>query len=230
MIDKTKKTKESSLHRIESKNRATHTFYEFFKRVIDITGSFIAIVLLTPPLLIVSLLIKLESPGPVFYRQLRIGKNGNLFDFYKFRTMYLSADPEKFLESLNEAVGRSEDKKTDLFRMRNDIRVTSIGRFLRKTSLDELPQIFGVLLGDMSLVGPRPFLPYEWELLSKKYEERTTVRPGLTGLWQVSRDWEHGIEEMIELDLQYIQKRSLVFDLLILLRTIPIIVFGRGAR
>ena len=225
-----KNSEKSTMHQVPVDNSVKPTLYDFVKRLIDITFSIVALVFLLPLLIMLVLLIKIESPGPVFYRQRRIGKFGRPFDFYKFRTMYLWADSTKFVKSLNESVGRSQDKKTDLFRIRDDTRVTGVGRWLRRTSLDELPQLFGLFRGDMSLVGPRPLLPYEWEVISGEFERRATVKPGLTGPWQVGTYWEAGLEEMMKMDLDYIERRSLLFDLLVLLKTIPVVIFGRGAR
>lgn len=186
----------------------------------DICGALIGLICLSWLFLIVALLIKLEDPkGPVFFKQVRVGKDGKEFYMYKFRSMVTNA--EELLESLlhlNETTGA-------MFKMKNDPRVTKIGRFIRKTSIDELPQLWNVLKGEMSLVGPRPPLPREVAQYTEYDKQRLLVTPGCTGLWQISGRSNVGFKEMVELDLQYIRNRSILFDLKIILKTV-LVLFG----
>ena len=195
--------------------------YEFFKRLVDIIGSLLGIVFLLPMFITISVLIKIEDWGPVFFKQARVGKEGKIFYMYKYRSMVITA--EKYLADLkdkNEADG-------PMFKIKNDPRITRIGRVLRKTSLDEFPQLFNVLKGEMSLVGPRPALPKEVEEYEAWHRNRLLVLQGMTGLWQVSGRSRLTFDQMVELDLEYIRRRSLLFDFIIMARTIPA-VFGSG--
>jgi exopolysaccharide biosynthesis polyprenyl glycosylphosphotransferase len=195
----------------------------WLKRAVDFALSGIAVLALAPIFIAVAIAIRLDSPGPIFYRQERVGKDGSRFRMIKFRSMRQNAD--RLLEELrqkNEATG-------PLFKMRDDPRVTRVGRILRRLSLDELPQLFNVLRGEMSLVGPRPPIPSE----VAKYEEwqfgRLRAVPGITGLWQVSGRSDVPFHDMVRLDLHYIRNWSLALDLAILLRTIPAVLTSRGA-
>ncbi|QHN50634.1 sugar transferase [Geobacillus stearothermophilus] len=194
--------------------------YLIAKRIMDICGALIGLICLSWLFLIVALLIKLEDPkGPVFFKQVRVGKDGKEFYMYKFRSMVTNA--EELLESLlhlNEVSGA-------MFKMKDDPRVTKIGKFIRKTSIDELPQLWNVLKGDMSLVGPRPPLPREVAQYTEYDKQRLLVTPGCTGLWQISGRSNVGFKEMVELDLQYIRNRSILFDLKIILKTV-LVLFG----
>lgn len=194
------------------------------KRFLDILGSVIALILLLPLFVVLAVIIKLTSPGPVFFVQVRVGQFGRNFSFYKFRSMYVDAEARK-------AALLSQNQSADgvIFKMKNDPRITPIGRILRKTSMDELPQFLNVLFGDMSLVGPRPPLPSEVAQYSLEARKRLNVRPGLTCLWQVSGRSDIPFKEQVSLDKEYISSRSLKQDILILLRTIPAIISGRGA-
>ena len=196
-----------------------------FKRVIDVVVSAMLLVLLSPLFLFVALLIKLSSPGPVFFRQRRMGLNGRTFILLKFRSMKVGAD--KMLEDLKE----HNEMQGPVFKMTEDPRVTSLGRFLRKYSIDELPQLINVLVGQMSLVGPRPPLPEEVSLYMRKQRRRLSMRPGLTCTWQVSgRNEIPDFEEWAKLDLEYIDNWSLKRDFQLLLQTIPAVLSGSGAR
>ena len=193
------------------------------KRALDFSVSLLGLLLLWPVFLLVAIAIKLDSPGPVLFKQVRVGKSGREFDFYKFRTMRIGAEEEQAaLRALNEATG-------PLFKIRDDPRLTRVGKFLRRISLDELPQLYNVLRGEMSLVGPRAPLPAEvaeylpWQL------QRLEISPGMTGLWQVSGRSELTFDEMCLLDIYYIENWSAALDAEILLRTIPTVVFGEGA-
>jgi exopolysaccharide biosynthesis polyprenyl glycosylphosphotransferase len=196
----------------------------FFKRIMDITFSFILLVFCLPLFLIISLLIKIASQGPAFFIQERVGLNKRRFNLYKFRTMVL--DAEKLinkLEHLNEVDGPA-------FKIKNDPRVTAFGRFLRKTSLDELPQLINILKGDMSIVGPRPLPVRDYEGFSHDWQRRRfSVRPGLTCLWQINGRCEVSFKKWMELDLKYIDGWSFWLDIIIIAKTIPALISGRGA-
>lgn len=194
--------------------------YLFLKRTLDILLSLCGIVFLLPLFVIVALWIKLEDPkGKVFFKQMRVGKDEVLFPMYKFRSMVSNAEELKAkLMDQNEVAGA-------MFKMKNDPRVTRAGRFLRKTSIDELPQLWNVLVGDMSLVGPRPALPNEVKEYTAYDKKRLAVIPGCTGLWQVSGRSNVSFQEMVELDLSYIQNRGIWFDAKIIVKTV-LVLFG----
>jgi exopolysaccharide biosynthesis polyprenyl glycosylphosphotransferase len=193
------------------------------KRVLDVAVSVIVLATLSPILGFISLVIKLDSPGPVLFRQLRVGRDGKTFTLHKFRSMRQDAE-EKLdeLMEMNEATG-------PLFKIREDPRMTRVGKLIRRTSIDELPQLINVFRGEMSLVGPRPPLPTEVEKYEEWHMRRLEVSPGLTGLWQVSGRSEIPFDEMVMLDIYYIENWSLGLDLSILLRTIPAVLSGGGA-
>ena len=193
------------------------------KRAIDVIGALIGLTVGAPLLGLIALAIRLDSPGPILFRQTRVGTNGKLFPIYKFRSMRVGAEAEVAqLWKMNEADG-------PLFKIQNDPRLTRVGRLLRRTSLDELPQLWNVLRGEMSLVGPRPPIPAEVEQYMVWHKKRLEARPGMTGLWQVSGRSNLTFDEMVLLDIYYIENWSLWLDLKILLRTIPQILLGRGA-
>ncbi len=196
------------------------------KSVIDRTGAFVGLVLAAPILIAVAIAIRITSPGPIFFSQLRGGKNGRPFTMYKFRSMRTDAAMQQAeLAAFNQMSG-------PVFKIENDPRITKLGRFLRKTSLDELPQLLNVLKGEMSLVGPRPLPIYEVEKFETTAQRRRlSMKPGLTCLWQVAgRNKVKSFNEWVQLDLQYIDGWSLWLDFAILLRTIPVVIFGFGAR
>jgi lipopolysaccharide/colanic/teichoic acid biosynthesis glycosyltransferase len=172
---------------------------------------------------LLALVIRLDSPGPVLFTQIRVGKGERLFACYKFRSMYQGADEEK-----EKLMDRNEAKGV-FFKIRDDPRITKAGRFLRRFSLDELPQLFNVLMGHMSIVGPRPAPPSEVQRYQPWHKRRLEVAPGITGLWQVSGRSELSFDEMVLLDLYYIENWSPVLDLQILLRTAPKVILGHGA-
>lgn len=196
----------------------------FLKRLTDIVLSVMCIIMAFPIFLVTALLIKLTSPGPIIFSQVRVGKYGRHFRFYKFRSMYVDAEARK-----EELLGRNESKDGVIFKMKHDPRITPVGRFIRKFSIDELPQLFNVLLGDMSLVGPRPPLPREVRNYSIEERKRLNITPGITCIWQVSGRSELSFGQQKELDKQYIASRSAWNDFLILLKTVPAILSGRGA-
>ncbi|WP_167628749.1 sugar transferase [Listeria valentina] len=198
--------------------------YLRFKRLWDFVFALLALLFLFPLFILVALVIKMtDLKAPIIFKQVRVGRNGSNFQMYKFRTMRPNAETElaKYLE-LNEIKGA-------MFKMKRDPRVTPIGRFLRKTSIDEFPQLWNVIRGEMSLVGPRPPLPREVEMYSAYDKMRLTVTPGCTGLWQVSGRNQIGFAEMVELDLAYIQHMSFLNDLKILARTILVVIAPKGA-
>ncbi|WP_100486848.1 sugar transferase [Sporolactobacillus pectinivorans] len=198
--------------------------YLLSKRLMDIFGALLGLLLLSPVFLIVSLAVKIEEPkGKVIFKQIRVGKSGKTFHIYKFRSMVSNA--EQLLDNLlieNETTGA-------MFKMKDDPRVTKIGHFIRRTSLDELPQFFNVLKGEMSLVGPRPPLPREVAEYTEYDKLRLTVTPGCTGLWQVSGRSELSFNEMVDLDLKYMKQRSITFDLKIILKTILVVFEMKSA-
>jgi exopolysaccharide biosynthesis polyprenyl glycosylphosphotransferase len=192
--------------------------YLVAKRVFDIIASFIGIILLSPLFTITFLAIKIDSPGPIFFSQKRNGFKGKIFNMYKFRSMVVDAEQRlKELEHKNEVSGH-------MFKIKDDPRITRVGKFIRKTSIDELPQLFNVLKGDMSIVGPRPPIIREVEKYDPWHCLRLSVKPGLTGLWQISGRNDIGFEEMIRLDLKYIRERNFWYDLKIILKTIPVLL------
>jgi lipopolysaccharide/colanic/teichoic acid biosynthesis glycosyltransferase len=193
------------------------------KRVFDLVVGGAGIVLGLPIWLLIVLAIKATSPGPVFYSQIRVGRDGVHFPMFKFRSMYIDADKRLAdLVEVNEASG-------PLFKMRDDPRVTSAGKWMRKFSVDEFPQLLNVMRGEMSLVGPRPPLPHEVERYSAEDWRRMEVVPGMTGLWQVSGRSNLTFDEMVRLDLFYIHNWSVALDFALLVRTIPAVLFARGA-
>jgi exopolysaccharide biosynthesis polyprenyl glycosylphosphotransferase len=198
--------------------------YAKAKRVLDIVFSLVVMLAGLPLLLFVALMVKLTSRGPVIFKQTRVGVGGRHFTCYKFRSMCVDAEARRDkLMHLNEATG-------PVFKIKNDPRLTPIGRLLRKFSLDELPQFFNVLKGDMSIVGPRPPVPCEVEYYGAHEMQRLSVRPGLTCLWQINGRSDIPFEHWVELDLAYIETMSFWGDLLILVKTVPAVLTGRGAR
>ncbi|MFA6941308.1 MAG: sugar transferase [Clostridiaceae bacterium] len=198
--------------------------YYFIKRVIDLTGSLCGIILLSPLFLITAALIKLDSKGPIFFVQDRVGKDGSIFRMIKFRSMCSDAECKlKDLKAKNEMSG-------PMFKMRRDPRITRVGKFIRKTSIDELPQLFNVLKGDMSLVGPRPNLPSEVKEFSPYHRRKLIVKPGLTCYWQVMGRSSVGFEEWMELDLKYINERSTLKDIGLIFRTVRVLFGDENAE
>lgn len=192
-------------------------------RALDVSLSATLLLLLLPVFAVIAVAVRLESPGPLIFRQKRVGKDGCEFPFLKFRSMIRDAEARRLgLENRNERGG-------PVFKIRDDPRVTRVGRVLRRWSLDELPQLINVLRGDMSLVGPRPALPSEVARYTPHQRRRLAVTPGVTGLWQVSGRARLSFEESVALDLAYIQRRSLALNLLILARTVPAVLNGDGA-
>jgi lipopolysaccharide/colanic/teichoic acid biosynthesis glycosyltransferase len=206
--------------------------FSVYKRVFDFLFAAAALLFLALPFLIIAALIKFTSKGPVFFRTKRIGKDGKPFEFYKFRTMFTNSDDTIHREFVSEFIRQNGDgekgEKSKPKKITDDPRITKIGKFLRKTSLDELPQLFNVLRGEMSLVGPRPCLPYEWEQYDEWHRRRFSVIPGCTGLWQVSGRSAVDFNDMVILDLFYIDNMSPLLDLKIIFRTIPVMLLAKG--
>ena len=208
--------------------------YDAIKRGLDVIGSLTLLVVLSPLFLLIAALVRVKSRGPVFFRQVRIGQMMKPFTMLKFRTMYLDADPRlhhEFVSSFIKASGQvPEPCQNGFFKLANDPRVTPVGHILRKTSLDELPQLWNVLCGDMSLVGPRPPLLYELEQYKPWHRRRILeAKPGITGLWQVAGRSRTTFDEMVRLDLRYARTRSLWTDIKILLATPAAVISGKGA-
>jgi len=194
------------------------------KRLLDVSISLLAIVALSPLLLVVSILIKRESNGPALFKQQRIGLNGVPFTMFKFRSMYNDAHANR-----DQLEAQNEMQSGVLFKIKQDPRITKIGKVIRKTSVDELPQLFNVLRGDMSLVGPRPPLPNEVSQYSSNDRMRLNVLPGITCLWQVLGRSDIPFQQQVELDLKYIERQSTLLDFVLLLKTIPAVIKARGA-
>ena len=197
--------------------------YLTLKRLMDITGALFGIIILSPLFIITALLIKFDSPGPIFFIQKRCGKDGKIFNMYKFRSMHI--DSEKKISHLNHL----NEVKGLMFKIKNDPRVTKLGSFIRKTSIDELPQLINVFKGEMSLVGPRPPLVNEVEKYDTWHKLRLKIKPGMTGLWQINGRSDVGFYTMVMLDLKYITKCNIWYDILIVLKTIPIVINSYGA-
>lgn len=210
------------------------TFYRVVKRGIDILGSLALLIMLMPVFILIGLAIKITSRGPVFFKQTRIGKDGVAFRFWKFRSMRVNNDDHLHREYVSRFINGDPSAafhhKRSVYKMVDDPRITIVGRFLRATSLDELPQLFNVLSGDMSLVGPRPCMPYEWEQYEEWHKRRLSVTPGCTGLWQVSGRSTVGFDDMVVLDLYYINNCSPWLDMQLIFKTIPVMVLARGGH
>ena len=194
-------------------------------RVIDVVATVVMVVVLAPLIVAIALLVKADSPGPVLFRQTRVGRGQKPFRVAKFRTMHHGADHDVHRDYMLALI----ESGMPAPKLAGDTRVTRFGTFLRATSLDELPQLWNVLRGDMSLVGPRPPIPYEVERYPVHWFSRFAVKPGVTGLWQINGRSEVSLEQMIELDLDYVQRRSVLLNLWILVRTIPAVASRRGA-
>jgi lipopolysaccharide/colanic/teichoic acid biosynthesis glycosyltransferase len=199
------------------------------RRVLDFLVAGTLLLALTPLLMAVALAIRIDSGGPVFFRQRRVGRGRREFTIFKFRTMHRDADAarhRKYVQTLID--GNSEAERGRLYKLSVDDRVTRVGRSLRSWSLDELPQLINVLRGEMALVGPRPVIPYEVDMYPDAYLRRFAVKPGLTGLWQVSGRNERTYDEMVSFDIEYAEAASLMLDLRILARTVPVVLRRRG--
>lgn len=200
------------------------SFYIFFKRLIDLLGAFVGLIVLSPIIIIVSLLIKFESKGPIIFSQDRIGKDGKVFKMYKFRSMVVNA------EELKEKLKEQNEMSGPMFKMKEDPRVTKIGKFIRKRSIDELPQLINILRGDMSLVGPRPSLPKEVEQFEGWMMERLEVKPGLTCYWQVSGRNNIDFEDWMKLDIKYVREKNTLTDIKLIFKTVFVLFGDENAR
>ena len=205
--------------------------YKILKRLLDLMGSAILLIFFSPIFVIISICIKLTSKGPILFYQIRLGENAKPFRCYKFRTMYIDNDriyDQEFVKNLIDGkYGKIGENPT--FKLKHDPRVTPLGRLLRITSIDELPQLINILKGEMSLVGPRSSIPYEYEKYQEWHKERLSVKPGITGLWQVTGRSSTTFDEMVQMDIEYTKTKSFVLDLKILLRTVCIGLSGKGA-
>lgn len=215
---------------LEQKEKKTFNeiTYSFLKRTVDITASAAALLLLSPVFLVTSLAIRKDSDGPAMFTQKRIGKDGKLFEIYKFRTMVPDAD-KKLFEMLEKDENAREEYKLNK-KLKNDPRITKLGNFLRKTSIDELPQLINVLKGDMSLVGPRPYLPREKEDMGDYYNTIIESKPGITGLWQVSGRSNTTFEQRLEFDKEYTENKGFLYDMGLLTKTVGVVVKKNGAE
>ena len=211
---------------VESNKLSTNKkvkIYEISKRGIDIVGSLAGITLLSPLYLVVAIWIKLDSKGPIIFSQERVGLNGKRFNMYKFRSMVVNA------EELKEKLAKQNERKGPMFKIKEDPRVTKIGKFIRKTSIDELPQLINILKGEMSIVGPRPSLPKEVEQFEDWMMTRLEVKPGLTCFWQVQGRDDIPFEEWMELDVKYVRERNLLLDIKLILKTFTVLLGDKNA-
>jgi lipopolysaccharide/colanic/teichoic acid biosynthesis glycosyltransferase len=203
------------------------------KRVLDLALASACLVLLSPLLAVVAVMVRLTSPGPALFRQTRLGRGQQPFVLYKFRTMYAGSSDDvhrQYVVQLLTLDQPATGGRHGLYKLEDDTRITKVGRLLRRTSIDELPQLFNVIRGEMSLVGPRPALPWESELIGPAHARRFLVSPGLTGLWQVSGRNSLTMKEGLDLDIEYVNRQSFTLDLSILLRTVPVVLSTTGAR
>jgi exopolysaccharide biosynthesis polyprenyl glycosylphosphotransferase len=221
---------------VQEEARGRSRFGSVAKRALDILGASVGIVLALPVMAGIACAVALSSPGPIIFRQIRLGRGGTPFVFYKFRSMRCDADDRIHREYVANLIQgnlsqiNQGDAEKPLYKLKQDPRVTAVGRIIRKTSLDELPQLFNVLKGEMSLVGPRPPVPYEVERYQSWHLRRILeVKPGITGLWQVEGRSRASFDEMVRLDLRYVRESSLAFDLKILLKTVRVVLIGDGA-
>jgi lipopolysaccharide/colanic/teichoic acid biosynthesis glycosyltransferase len=200
------------------------------RRTADVLLCSLLLLVLSIPMLLVVLAVRLEDRGPALFRQERVGLRGNRFTLLKFRTMFQGVDDRALRDLIARELAGEDTVQNGSSKLNNDRRVTRVGAFLRRTSLDELPQLINVVRGDMTLVGPRPCLSWEADMFPAEYSPRFSVRPGLTGLWQVSGRSALGTLEMLQLDVLYVRSRTLRSDVGILLRTVPALLRGSGAR
>ena len=209
---------------IESESSMEFSLYEVIKRLIDVVCSFLGVLVLSPLFIIIAIIIKTTSKGPVFFSQKRVGKNGKEFYMYKFRSMVVNA------EELKEKLAAQNEMSGPMFKMKDDPRVTRVGKFIRKTSIDELPQLWNVLKGDMSLVGPRPSLPKEVAQFEEWMYRRLEVKPGLTCYWQVSGRNNIDFEDWMKLDIKYVDERSTWIDIKLIFKTVGVLFGDKNAH
>ena len=209
---------------LKFENKQNLKVYEICKRTIDIIGAGLGLILLSPIIAVVACAVKFTSKGPVFFSQKRVGKNGELFEMYKFRSMVVNA------EELKENLEEQNEMSGPMFKIKDDPRITKVGKFIRKTSIDELPQLWNVLKGDMSLVGPRPSLPKEVEQFDNWMFKRLSVRPGLTCYWQVSGRNNIDFEDWMKLDVKYVEERNLWIDIKLIFKTVFVLFGDKNAH
>lgn len=209
---------------LKFENKQNLKVYEICKRTIDIIGAGLGLILLSPIIAVVACAVKVTSKGPVFFSQKRVGKNGELFEMYKFRSMVVNA------EELKENLEEQNEMSGPMFKIKDDPRVTKVGKFIRKTSIDELPQLWNVLKGDMSLVGPRPSLPKEVEQFDNWMFKRLSVRPGLTCYWQVSGRNNIDFEDWMKLDIKYVEERNFWIDIKLIFKTVFVLFGDKNAH
>lgn len=209
---------------LKFENKQNLKVYEICKRTIDIIGAGLGLILLSPIIAVVACAVKFTSKGPVFFSQKRVGKNGELFEMYKFRSMVVNA------EELKENLEEQNEMSGPMFKIKDDPRVTKVGKFIRKTSIDELPQLWNVLKGDMSLVGPRPSLPKEVEQFDNWMFKRLSVRPGLTCYWQVSGRNNIDFEDWMKLDIKYVEERNFWIDIKLIFKTVFVLFGDKNAH
>ena len=209
---------------LKFENKQNLRVYEICKRTIDIIGAGLGLILLSPIIAIVACAVKFTSKGPVFFSQKRVGKNGELFEMYKFRSMVVNA------EELKENLEEQNEMSGPMFKIKDDPRITKVGKFIRKTSIDELPQLWNILKGDMSLVGPRPSLPKEVEQFDNWMFKRLSVRPGLTCYWQVSGRNNIDFEDWMKLDIKYVEERNFWIDIKLIFKTVFVLFGDKNAH
>ena len=209
---------------IENESTRGFSFYEVIKRVIDVVCSFVGVLVLSPLFVVIAIIIKFTSKGPVFFSQKRVGRDGKEFKMYKFRSMVVNA------EELKEKLAAQNEMSGPMFKMKDDPRVTKVGKFIRKTSIDELPQLLNVLKGDMSLVGPRPSLPKEVAQFEDWMYRRLEVKPGLTCYWQVSGRNNIDFEDWMKLDIKYVDERSTWIDIKLIFKTVGVLFGDKNAH
>ena len=227
------KSAEMKVNALESSELSVRPKTFLFKRVLDLMLAFLILIVFSPLLLSIMLAIKIGSPGPMFYKQTRLGKKGKSFGFYKFRSMYVNTDDAEHQSYVKNLIKAGNPYQVDengkpLFKIPHDGRITRVGKLIRKYSVDEFPQLFSVLRGEMSLVGPRPPLPHEYENYRDWHRKRLDGTPGITGLWQVNGKNRISFEKMVRLDIHYLKNWSLWLDIKIILRTIPVMLKGEG--
>ena len=209
---------------IQNESTRGFSFYEVIKRVIDVVCSFVGVLVLSPLFIVIAIIIKFTSKGPVFFSQKRVGRDGKEFKMYKFRSMVVNA------EELKEKLAAQNEMSGPMFKMKDDPRVTKVGKFIRKTSIDELPQLLNVLKGDMSLVGPRPSLPKEVAQFEDWMYRRLEVKPGLTCYWQVSGRNNIDFEDWMKLDIRYVKERNLWIDIKLIFKTVGVLFGDKNAH
>jgi len=221
----------SGMPLIDLSEKVNKNINQIFKRSFDFVGAFLGLIVLSPLMLGIALLVKLTSKGKVLYSQERIGKGGKKFKLYKFRSMVdIPESEDEHKMKVDEFIKKSSTSGTHLTKIINEKRVTTIGKFLRKASLDELPQFFNVLKGDMSLVGPRPCLPYEYEVFDEWQKRRHSVLPGCTGVWQINGRGSVSFKDSIILDLYYVNNATPWLDMQLIFKTFPVMITGKGAK